>query len=116
MLGAKNVAIVQSALMAIDHMSATNVWSKVILLTMLTEASKRGLASQVMKMSEHKTGVRNVVQQAMIESANVWVVTNLASSEERPVSWRNPNVFVTASGELIDIRDVLVIRFAGEKK
>lgn len=69
-----------------------------------------------MPMTEHETGVRNVVQQAMLENANVWVVTKLASSKEQPVSWRNTNVFVTASGELIDIRDVLVIRFLGGKQ
>jgi len=67
-------------------------------------------------MTEHETSVRQVVQQAMLENSLVWVVTKLASNEEQPVSWRNTNVFVTLSGELIDIRDVLVIRFLGQKQ
>jgi len=67
-------------------------------------------------MTEHETSVRQVVQQAMLENSLVWVVTKLASNEEQPVSWRNTNVFVTSSGELIDIRDVLVIRFLGQKQ
>jgi len=67
-------------------------------------------------MTEHETSVRQVVQQAMLDNSLVWVVTKLASNEEQPVSWRNTNVFVTLSGELIDIRDVLVIRFLGQKQ
>jgi len=67
-------------------------------------------------MTEHEKNVRQVVQQAMLENSLVWVVTKLASNEEQPVSWRNTNVFVTLSGELIDIRDVLVIRFLGQKQ
>ena len=67
-------------------------------------------------MTEHEKSVCQVVQQAMLENSLVWVVTKLASNEEQPVSWRNPNVFVTLSGELIDIRDVLVIRFLGQKQ
>lgn len=67
-------------------------------------------------MTEDETSVKTIVQQAMLDSSSIWIMTRIASAEERPVSWRNPNVFVTASGELIDIRDILAIRFVGEKK
>ena len=67
-------------------------------------------------MTENETSVRTIVQQAMLDGSCIWVMTRIASAEEQPVSWRNTNVFVTASGELIDIRDVLVIRFLGAKQ
>lgn len=67
-------------------------------------------------MTENERSIKNIVQQAMLDGSRIWVVTRIASAEEQPVSWRNTNVFVNASGELIDIRDVLVIRFLGEKQ
>ena len=67
-------------------------------------------------MTEYETKVRAIVQQAMLENACVYVVTQVASGKEKPASWRNQHVFVTASGELIDIRDVLMVRFLGDKQ
>lgn len=67
-------------------------------------------------MTENERSIKNIVQQAMLDGSRIWVMTRIASAEEQPVSWCNTNVFVTASGELIDIRDVLVIRFLGEKQ